>query len=85
MYPGYKRRDVLNEYMVTYIALLNEGYRQENENYLMLARLSLLPRADSDNASKFLQQLEWATKRPDDILDTNDGASTTEEIRRFLG
>lgn len=85
MYPGYKRRDVLDEYMVVYVALLNEGYRQENEGYLMDATIARLPWLDGESAKKFMQQLQWAAKRPDDILDSNDGASTIEEIRKFLG
>lgn len=85
MYPGYKRRDVLDEYMVVYIAMLNEGYRQENENYYMLGTLNLLPWMDKQESQAFMKKLEWAARRADDILETNDDASSTEEIRKFLG
>lgn len=85
MYPGYRRRDVFDEYMSVFLALLNEGYRQENAHYLMLATISRLPWFEQEPATNFLRQLEWASKRPDDILETNEDASSSEDIKKFFG
>jgi len=86
MYPGYKRpQDVLNEYAIVYFALLNEGYRQRNQDYLMLANITAIPRMESESANKFLKQLEWAAREPGDILKPSENAATTEQLKKFFG
>lgn len=86
MYPGYQRPlNVLNEYAVTFFAMLNEGYRLRNERDLMLANIVILPHMDKKDSEAFLRKLSWAASNPDDILDSSGDASTPDEIRRFLG
>lgn len=85
MYPAYKLRDVLDEYAITFFALLNEGYRIRFKNYQILAQISDLPHADKSNRDTFYRNLEWATQDPSDILKTNSDGSSDAEIKKALG
>ena len=85
MYPAYKLRDVLNEYAITFFALLNEGYRLKHADYLMLAQISDLPNMEQKGRSKFYKNLEWASKHPSDILKRSDESSSPTDIKKILG
>lgn len=84
-YPSYKRADVLNEYAITFFALLNEAYRLKYDDYLMLAQLSDLPHMDKDQRTRFYKNLEWASMSPGDILKTDSEGSSPAEIKKLLG
>lgn len=84
MYPAYNLRDCLNEYAITFFALLNEGYRQKYSNYLMLAQISDLPSMDDDTRKEFYRQLQWAATRPSDILKPSGYGSDPAEIKKML-
>jgi hypothetical protein len=85
MYPAYKLQDVLNEYAITFFALLNQGYRLRYKNYLMLASIGDLPAAEKAHRDQFYQQLEWAATDPSDILSSSGKGSTDAEIKKALG
>lgn len=85
MYPAYSLRDVLNEYAITVFSLLNAGYKAKNKHYLMLAKVYGLPYTDKETATKFTQQLQWAAKGADDILNPSTEGSSTSDIRKALG
>lgn len=84
MYPAYKLRDVLDEYALTFFALLNEGYRLQYKHYEMLAQLSDLPYMDKDARSRFYRILEWVSSDPDAILKTSGEGSSPAEIKKLL-
>jgi hypothetical protein len=86
MYPAYKLRDVLDEYSIIFFTLLNDGYRLQSQNYLMLAQIALMPNNMRDaDRSAFLKRLEWATKHPGDILKpTDDNDSGIEDVKQML-
>ena len=55
-------------------------------NYHMLAQISLLPHfKDDSERTNLLQQLEWASKSPSDILRSSGKGSTEAEIKKALG
>lgn len=85
MYPAYTVRTALDEYAVTFFALLNEGYRQRYANYLMLAQLADLPQMDESNRKTFYRNLQWASSHPSDILKTSGDGSSPAEIKKLLG
>lgn len=84
MYPAYKLRDVLEEYAITFYALLNEGYRLRYGDYQMLSRIADLPYMDKSDRQQFYKNLEWASTHPSDILKPSKGSSPAE-IKRLLG
>lgn len=84
MYPAYKLRDVLDEYAISFFALLNEGYRLEYSRYLMLAQISDLPYADKKARQQFYKNIEWASTNPSDILKPSGEGSSPAEIKRML-
>lgn len=84
MYPSYKLRDVLDEYAITFYALLNEGYRQRFEHYRMLAQISDLPNAEKRAREQFYKYLEWASMRPSDILKPSGQGSSPADIKKAL-
>lgn len=85
MYSGYRLRDVLQEYAVTFFALLNEGYRIKYSNASLAAKIGDLPSMDKADRVKFYQSLEWASTHPGDILKSEaDEGSSSEEIKRLL-
>lgn len=84
MYSGYKCQDALDEYAIRFFALLDEGYRQQNADYLMLATIGDLPHADRQHRTETYQKLQWATQHPSDILNSNDQGSSPEDIKRLL-
>lgn len=86
-YPAYKRVDVMEEYAKTFFSLLSEGYRKQNREYLMLARIALLPHIKKDARTKFIKTLEYASKDPADILRTgnNNQATDMNKVRKVLG
>lgn len=85
MYPAYKLRDVLEEYAVTFFALLNEGYRLKNAEYTMLSQISDLPHMEKDSRLQFYRSLEWASTHPSDILKSSGEGSSPAEIKKLLG
>lgn len=85
MYPAYKLRDVLDEYAITFFALLSEGYRLRHDHYRMLANISDLPNADKGSREQFYKSLEWATMHPSDILKPSGEGSSPADIKRLLG
>lgn len=85
MYPAYKREDVLNEYAISFLALLNEGYRLMRSEDLIQARISDLPHMDQDSRKKFYRELEWAATHPSDILKPSGTGSSPAEIKKLLG
>ena len=85
MYPAYKLRDVLNEYAITFFALLNEGYRLQYQHYLVLAQLADLPHADRSARIEFYRNLEWASTHPSDILKSSGKGSSPADIKKLLG
>lgn len=84
MYPAYRLRDVLDEYAITFFSLLNEGYRQRFEHYLMLAQLNDLPHMDKLQRRKFYKHLEWASMHPSDILKPRSKGASNAEIEKLL-
>lgn len=81
MYPGYKPQDALNEYAITFFALLNEGYRQRYENYQMLATIQHVK-----DPAGFIKQLKWLATDHNDILKpTGEGTTDPAELKRLLG
>jgi hypothetical protein len=85
MYPGYGRpRDVLDEYARTFFAMLNEGYRQRYEHYYFLAELQHIPMMQDKYRKRYMKQLEWASKRPGDILNPSSAYATAEEVKKFF-
>lgn len=85
MYPAYTLRDVLDEYAITFYALLNEGYRQMHERYLILSQISDLPYMDEDTRARFYNDLNFATIHPSDILKPSGEGSSPAEIKKTLG
>lgn len=84
MYPGYKRQDVLDEYAISFFALLNEGYRLRHGDALLAAQISDLPGMEQADRKKFYQQLEWASQHPGDILRPEGGGSSPADIKKLL-
>lgn len=85
MYPSYKVRDVLNEYAITYYAMLNEGYRQRYEHYNMLATIASIPIMRVEAINELMKQLEWATKDPSDILSSSGDSDGIADLKKMLG
>lgn len=85
MYPAYQLRDVLNEFAVTFFALLNEGYRIRYSDAIMSAQLADLPHMKAEERKEFYQQMEWASMHPSDILKSSDEGSNPAEIKKLLG
>lgn len=85
MYPAYKRRDVLEEYAITFFALLNEGYRIKARHYQMLAQISDLPSLKELDRKTIYRTLEWAATDPSDILKPSSQGSSDAEIEKLLG
>jgi|GEM_PF-4863523 len=85
MYPAYKLHDVLDEYAITFFALLNEGYRLKYADAQLLAQIADLPHMDKDNRARFYKNLEWASTHPSDILKSSGKGSSPAEIKKMLG
>lgn len=85
MFPGYKIRDVLDEYAITFFAMLNEGYRLKYDEARLLAAISDLPHMDKTDRQKFYRDLEWAATHPSDILKPGGEGSSPAEIKKLLG
>lgn len=85
MYPAYQLRDVLDEYAVSFFALLNEGYRLQYKHYEILAQISDLPHVKADARRDFYNNLKWASTHPSDILKTSGEGSSPAEIKKALG
>lgn len=86
-YPAYKRVDVMEEYAKTFFSLLSEGYRRQSRDYLMQARIILLPHIKKDARNKFIKTLEYASKDPADILrlGNNNQATDMNKVKKVLG
>lgn len=84
MYPAYTLPQVLNEYAITFFALLNEGYRLRYEKAQLLTQIGAFPHMEKTHQEEFLRNLEWATLTPSDILNTGEGSSDAE-IKKLLG
>lgn len=85
MFPAYKLRDVLDEYAITFFALLNEGYRLRYGDYLMLAQIGDLPQMEANDRKNFYKNLEWASTHPADILKSTGEGSSPADIKKLLG
>lgn len=85
MYPAYKLADVLNEYAVAFFTLLNEGYRLRFADALLQGHLNDLPSMSQSDRIRFYRQLEWASKHPSDILNSDSDGSSPTEIKKLLG
>jgi hypothetical protein len=84
MYPAYKLRDVLNEYAVSFFALLNEGYRLKYADAELQGHLNDLPHMDKTDREKLYRQLEWASQHPNDILKPATVGADPSEIKKLL-
>jgi hypothetical protein len=85
MYPAYTVVSILDMYAVTFLALLNEGYRVRHQRYQMLAQISDLPHMERSSHDNFYKQLEWAATPASDILGSSGNGSTDAEIKKALG
>lgn len=84
MYPAYKLRDVLDEYAISFFALLNEGYRLQHTEYLMLSHIADVPHMEEKSRAQFYRNLEWAATHPSDILKQDGEGSSPAEIKKLL-
>lgn len=84
MYPQYKAADVLAEYAVTFFTLLNAGYRLENKRYMMMAQIASVPHMEDSARTGFLRQLEWSSKDPSDILETDEGPADMNGVKNLF-
>jgi hypothetical protein len=85
MYPAYKMADVLDEYAITFFALLNEGKRMRYRHYQILATISDLPYMKGDKRTEFYNDLRWASTHPSDILNKDGAGSSDAEIKKLMG
>lgn len=85
MYPGYKLQDALNEYATSFFSLLNEGYRLEAADKLLLAQIALLPHLKDSAQREVLRQMQWAAQHPDDILRPSGADDGIESVKQMLG
>lgn len=85
MYPAYRYRDILEEYAITFYALLLEGYRIRHKHYETLAVIAELPSADPDYKKEYYRNLQYATMYPGDILKQEGQGSSPTEIKKLLG
>lgn len=85
MYPAYTVAMVLDLYAITFLAMLNVGYRIRFKHYQMLSQISDLPQLDKQHRDQFYRNLEWAATDPSDILSSSGKGSTDAEIRKALG
>ena len=85
MYPAYDVEKILNTYAISFLALLNEGYRKRYKHYQLLSQISDLPHMEKPARERFYNQLEWAAKDPSDILNPSSSGSSDAEIRKALG
>ncbi len=84
MYPSYQLTDVLNEYAVSFFALLNEGYRLRYEYALLMAHIGDLPAMEKGDREKFYKNLEWASMHPADIIKPSGSGSSPTDIKKLL-
>lgn len=84
-YPAYKAVDVMKMPAISFFALLNEGYRIKYANAKLSAHIAMLPLLTDETRTKFLQELDWASKSPSDILTSDDEASSQSDIKKLLG
>lgn len=85
MYPGYRRHHVLNEYAVTFFALLNEGYRIRYEDAILQGHLNDLPSMSPTDRHAVYRELEWVSKHPGDILNPDEQGDDPGKIKKLLG
>lgn len=85
MYPAYKMADVLDEYAITFFALLNEGGRIRYRHYQMLAMISDLPHMKPERRTEIYNDLKWASTHPSDILDKDGTGSSDADIKKLMG
>ncbi len=85
MYPAYKLRDVLEEFAVTFFFLLNEGYRLQYADALLIAHIGDLPNMEDKDRKNFYKNLEWASMHPSDILKPEGEGSSPAAIKKLLG
>lgn len=71
LYPSYRVEHILEMYAVSFMALLNEGYRVRHKHYEMMGHISDLPHMSKDARARFYQQLEWASTPASDILSSS--------------
>lgn len=85
MYPGYTLRSALDEYAITFFALLDEGYRQKAKDYRMLAQLLMAPEMEPKAWKQLLKSLDAAGHDVGDILKPSGDYSGIEKLRKVLG
>ncbi len=85
MYPAYKLADVMDEYAITFFALLNEGVRMRYRNYQMLATISDLPYMKAEKRAEIYNDLRWASTHPSDILNKDGAGSSDADIKKLMG
>lgn len=59
---SYKTDEVLNEYAVTFFALLNDMFRIKADELLDLATIGALPHLEPNESKKILEHLERTSK-----------------------
>lgn len=89
-FPAYQLRDVMEMYAISFFALLEEGYRQENVGLRTQAHIIMLPHLRKDARGKFLRQLDSAAQDLSDILRPSTSATgsveqSEAELKRLLG
>lgn len=85
MYPSYKLREVLDEYAITFFALLNEGYRVKYADAMLAAQIGDLPSMQPADRKQFYKNLEYASTHPSDILKPSGEGSSPADIKKLLG
>lgn len=76
---------VMNEYAVTFFALLNEGYRLMHADLLLQAHIGDLPHMKPEDRRKLYREIEWASQHPSDILNLDEQGSSPSQIKKLLG
>ena len=84
MYKGYKTRDVMDEYAITFTCLLEEGFRRENRHNLLLARLNMAPTMKTQDWKKVMDGLEELNRLSGDILEETPEISI-EKLKKVFG
>lgn len=87
MYPAYRIEHVLKMPAKTFMALLNEGYRERYRKMRADAQTALLPYLDKKDRSKYLKNLDMAAQDLSDILEPSKSGNAhgDDDIKRFFG
>lgn len=85
MYPAYRLADVLQEYAISFFALLNEGYRLRYVDAQLLVQIADMPHMKKEDREKVFRNMKWAATHPGDILKSSGSASSPEDIKKLFG